>query len=488
MQLTNKKTKLAKFNPLQAQQKQKAKNNMKNKIDRRTIRDAIRGSVPDGKLKKTKIILKDDISREAVGGFVKWSEERNAKVEQLGAPGGMTADHIAIRDHETRHATYHSKRGPKKKLTAQENLVANFVDDVHDEAVRLPSGNGKALIRYARKHLALAVKTLRHMARDKKQMARKPRINTPMARNAMMLHSLRLMQMLETYGAMSYSGLKWPKTGKASKLRTRLQRMLGVHQFNALDEIVHLAQRRRNRTKAIDMVLQLLEPEYDPEDIDYSELDIPPMNESILGAVSHGKAEAGTMEIRYLLPHDTVCSREKVKTRKLAPDGVLLNPARYVNAIVNGDATGLFARQLKRKLGGTVVIDASGSMSPSAVALRKVCEKIPTSTVAYYSGQGNATGTLSVYAAKGRRYSSDLPDNTLYGGNDVDLPALRWLMKHPKPWTLVSDLEFCGGIRGSEKIAHAIVEREVKAGNLKVYRSLDAAYQAFGGKGDLDRE
>jgi hypothetical protein len=476
--------------PCERKNRKAKKQQMKNKIDRRTIRDAIRGSVPDGKLRKTKIILKDDISREAVGGFVKWSEERNAKVEQLGAPSGMTADHIAIRDHETRHATYHGKRSPKKKMTAQENLVANFIDDVHDESVNMPVGcNGASLIRYARKHLALAVKTLRHMERDKKQMMRDPRINTPMARNAMMLHSLRLMQMLATYGAMSYCGLKWPKTGNASKLRIRLRSMLGgARQYCALDDIMHLAQRRRNRTKAIDMALQLLEPEYDPDDIDYSELDIPPMNGEMLGHVAHGSAEAGTMEIRYLLPHDTVCSREKVKTRKLAPDGVLINPARYVAAIVNNDSAGLFARQLKRKLGGTVVIDASGSMSPTAVALRKVCEKIPTSTVAYYSGQGNATGTLSVYAAKGRRYSSDLPENTLYGGNDVDLPALRWLMKHPKPWTLVSDLEFCGGIRGSEVIAHAIVEREVKAGNLKVYRSLDAAYHAFGGKGDLDRE
>ena len=38
---------------------------------------------------------------------------------------------------------------------------------------------------------------------------------------------------------------------------------------------------------------------------------------------------------------------------------------------------------------------------------------------------------------------------------------------------------------GSEIVAHALVERAVNRGDLKVYRSLDAAYEAFGGKGDL---
>jgi chaperone required for assembly of F1-ATPase len=71
------------------------------------------------------------------------------------------------------------------------------------------------------------------------------------------------------------------------------------------------------------------------------------------------------------------------------------------------------------------------------------------------------------------------------GGNAVDLPAVKWLMKHPKPWVLVSDLEFCGGVLGSEIVAHALVERAVARGELTVYRSLDAAYEAFGGKGDL---
>jgi hypothetical protein len=46
-------------------------------------------------------------------------------------------------------------------------------------------------------------------------------------------------------------------------------------------------------------------------------------------------------------------------------------------------------------------------------------------------------------------------------------------------------MEFTGGNMGSETVAHAMIERLTKRRELTTYGSLDAAYEAFGGKGTL---
>ena len=192
------------------------------------------------------------------------------------------------------------------------------------------------------------------------------------------------------------------------------------------------------------------------------------------------------MEIFDLRPKSVFTSKEKTISRRYAPNGVIINATRYVAAIVSGDSNGLFARRVRQKPGGTVLIDASGSMGASRENLRKLCELIPTATVAYYSGTDrNGKGILTIYAYKGKRYAGELPARTLQGGNSVDLPATKWLLQQGKPWSFVTDRGFCGGVLGSETVAHAIVEREEKRGELKVYPSLDAAFEAFGGKGNL---
>jgi hypothetical protein len=192
------------------------------------------------------------------------------------------------------------------------------------------------------------------------------------------------------------------------------------------------------------------------------------------------------MTIVDLRPKTVPCDKEKSITRKHAPNGVIINPTRFLSAVVSGDANGLFQRRVRQKAGGCVVIDASGSMGATRQNLSALCALVPTATVAYYSGgHSQGKGDLCVYANKGKRFAGELPAEHLKGGNAVDLPAVKWLMQHGKPWTLISDLEFCGGIAGSEIVAHALVERAVKRGDLTVYRSLDAAYEAFGGKGNL---
>jgi hypothetical protein len=203
-------------------------------------------------------------------------------------------------------------------------------------------------------------------------------------------------------------------------------------------------------------------------------------DEGILAPVTHGDATEGHMTVIDLRPKSAYTAKEKKINMRYAPSGVHLNPTRFVSAIVQGDGKGLFSKRVRQKPGGTVVIDASGSMHPSIETLTALARKVPTATIAYYSGNERAEGILAIFANKGKRFDGILPRETLRGGNAVDLPAVRWLMDHPKPWTFVSDLQFCGGARGSEIIAKALLERAEARGEVKIYRSLDAAYEAFG--------
>jgi hypothetical protein len=134
------------------------------------------------------------------------------------------------------------------------------------------------------------------------------------------------------------------------------------------------------------------------------------------------------------------------------------------------------------------LIDASGSMSANAKNLAKLCELIPTATVGFYSGTDHGKGKLVIYAVNGKRFSGEIPHGLITSGNSVDLPAIKWMLAQGKPHTLVSDLDFCGGVLGSEVIARVLVERAVDRKELTVHHSLDAAYEAFGGKGELKNE
>ena len=155
------------------------------------------------------------------------------------------------------------------------------------------------------------------------------------------------------------------------------------------------------------------------------QLDDPPRS------VVEGSALEGHMEIFDLRPKSVFTSKEKTISRRYAPNGVIINATRYVAAIVSGDSNGLFARRVRQKPGGTVLIDASGSMGASRENLRKLCELIPTATVAYYSGTDrNGKGILTIYAYKGKRYAGELPARTLQGGNSVGDAVVRRGRQH----------------------------------------------------------
>lgn len=456
----------------------------KAKPNRRTVAATIRGSVPDGKLKRAQILLSSaKYGEQQIAGFTEYGDDRKTVVK-LGAPSSDDAAGITIRGHEGRHATRHKRTRPKP-MTANEAAASQIVDDVNIETTPLPDVNGEALRMYRRAHLATAMRDLRSMLRDKRKVERGEIPDSVEVRNNRLLNSTRTKAILEHYGkglGISYRG----RTGQqARKALVTLKQTLGAETSRALHTVIEMAKKPRSRARAISMLALLLETAPSESEYEDAERKID-SSEGILGPPKLGDAFEGRMTVKELRPRTVHTAKERKVSVKYAPDGVHINPTRYVPAIVSGDANGMFSRRIRRKPGGTVVIDASGSMGVSNENLSALLKLIPTATVGYYSGHdGRGTGVLSIYAMNGLRFSGELPDDTLLGGNAVDLPAVRWLLRQPKPWHLVSDLGFVGGNLGSEIVAHALVQRARDRGELTVHNSLDAAFEAFGGKGEL---
>jgi hypothetical protein len=454
---------------------------------KKTVRAAIRASVPEGKLAKARILLAPiEQNKTPIGGFTQYGEQKGDGVVKIAAPINDDAFGITVRGHETRHASKHTLKR-KKPMTPNEAIAGQMVDDVNIETLPVP--NVKFAREYRRAHLAVAMKDLRDMVREQRLVKANPAKDTVEHRNANILRTVRTMAMTQHYGGKSFDrtdkGDFTPEFKTRKKAIEAYRDIIGHKMVSAIWQVIKLAKMARNRNKAISMLTGLLEanrPDMDDED----EPPSPRGGDVILQPVVEGSALDGHMKIVDLRPKTAFTAKQRQITRKYAPNGVIINTIRYVAAVVSGDGNGLFARRIRHKAGGTVVIDASGSMGVNRTSLKALCETIPTATVAYYSGgDGNGRGQLTVYALNGKRYSGELPQNSLIGGNAVDLPAVKWLFQQAKPWTLVSDLEFCGGVIGSEAVAHAIVDRATERGELTIHRSLDAAYEAFGGKGDL---
>jgi hypothetical protein len=99
-----------------------------------------------------------------------------------------------------------------------------------------------------------------------------------------------------------------------------------------------------------------------------------------------------------------------------------------------------FLRRMPVVPGGTILVDASGSMGDWD-NVKKWCVDAPQATIAYYAG-GYSEGWLYIYAMNGYRAAEiRKPDS---GNNVVDGRAIDWLMSQPGPRIMITDREFCG--------------------------------------------
>ena len=89
--------------------------------------------------------------------------------------------------------------------------------------------------------------------------------------------------------------------------------------------------------------------------------------------------------------------------------------------------------------GGTVLIDASGSMDFDGDDILEVMNEVPAVTIAMYNGMGRY-GNLRIIARNGRRVDDEYLDYHSGRGNVIDKPALQWLGRQAPKRLWVSDM------------------------------------------------
>jgi hypothetical protein len=92
----------------------------------------------------------------------------------------------------------------------------------------------------------------------------------------------------------------------------------------------------------------------------------------------------------------------------------------------------------RRQRGGSVLIDASGSMGFGPADLQRITAAAPLATVAIYAG-GRSSGRLTIVATRGRMARASKINEARGQGNVIDGPALRWLAQQPEPRVWISD-------------------------------------------------
>ena len=104
-------------------------------------------------------------------------------------------------------------------------------------------------------------------------------------------------------------------------------------------------------------------------------------------------------------------------------------------------------KQKQRVYGGTILIDASGSMSFNAQDILDIMKLLPAVKIAMYNQtyyDGRNTGSLRIIGDRGKRVQEEYLDKHTGGGNGVDGPALKWLGTMPAKRIWVSDMYVFG--------------------------------------------
>jgi hypothetical protein len=100
-------------------------------------------------------------------------------------------------------------------------------------------------------------------------------------------------------------------------------------------------------------------------------------------------------------------------------------------------------KQKQNVKGGTILIDASGSMSFSGEDILEIMQLLPAVNIAMYNGS-HLTGDLHIIAKNGMRVSEQYMDDHSGAGNVIDGPALEWLATMPARRIWVSDMYVFG--------------------------------------------
>jgi len=153
---------------------------------------------------------------------------------------------------------------------------------------------------------------------------------------------------------------------------------------------------------------------------------------------SNGVGRWGKMTIHTPPLTDNLQARLK-NGRQYRPADFGYNP-KYINRYCIDKK---IFKQKQHVLGGTILIDASGSMSFSANDLLEIMKMLPAVNIAMYNGTYN-TGDLRIIAKNGMRVNEKYLQKHKGRGNVVDGPALEWLASMPARRIWVSDMHIFG--------------------------------------------
>jgi hypothetical protein len=172
----------------------------------------------------------------------------------------------------------------------------------------------------------------------------------------------------------------------------------------------------------------------------------------------------GTMSI-VTLTMDAM-ARRRAPERKPSYVGGFRNAFRALLPAMDGRAWAI----RRKKMGGTILLDMSGSMSLEPEDIVKLLKTAPLAQIAGYSGS-KTDGTMYIMA-KGGRYHNGIPRHP--GSNVIDGPALRWLSEQPKPRVWISDGQVTGTCDGMQTHLLADAIGIVSRGDIERYHTIDA--------------
>lgn len=140
----------------------------------------------------------------------------------------------------------------------------------------------------------------------------------------------------------------------------------------------------------------------------------------------------------------------------------------------------------RRFKGGTLLLDASGSMHFNSEQVAAIVQMAPGATVAMYSGgrelDDGSWGQLTVIARNGMAASASEIENircSVGGNNAVDGPALEWLAKQPGPRVWMTDFEVNGADNFDTQAGKAECTATCHRAEITRVRNIDEATKLF---------
>ena len=153
-------------------------------------------------------------------------------------------------------------------------------------------------------------------------------------------------------------------------------------------------------------------------------------------------------------------------SRKMRPVDMGAVP-RYMHRLLSDQR--VFGRRRKHVVyQGTLLIDHSGSMHLSTDEVDQILSIWPAVTIATYCGTGRGHGIMRIVARNGRRAEQSWLGRPAAGANEIDGPALDWLIKQKRPRIGVSDGHVSGayenfhpwfGLDAAKKVTRGKIKR-----------------------------